>query len=100
MRVLVTGGAGFIGSHIAHRLLGEGHEVVVLDNFSTGRRENIAAIEARGLKVVEGDVRATDLSGHLGRELGGLAGVFRVLPRHRRDLLERVRRMLERGGLA
>lgn len=57
MRVLVTGGAGFIGSHIAHRLLGEGHEVVVLDNFSTGRRENIAAIEARGLKVVEGDVR-------------------------------------------
>lgn len=57
MRVLVTGGAGFIGSHIAHRLLGDGHEVVVLDNFSTGRRENIAAIEARGLEVVEGDVR-------------------------------------------
>jgi len=67
MRVLVTGGAGFIGSHIAHRLLGDGHEVVILDNFSTGRRENIAAIEAgsslpaqtRGplLKVVEGDVR-------------------------------------------
>lgn len=57
MRVLVTGGAGFIGSHIAHRLLGDGHEVVILDNFSTGRRENIAAIEAPGLKVVEGDVR-------------------------------------------
>ncbi|MBS2014974.1 MAG: SDR family NAD(P)-dependent oxidoreductase [Deltaproteobacteria bacterium] len=57
MRVLITGGAGFIGSHIAHRLLGDGHEVVVLDNFSTGRRENIAAIEAPGLKVVEGDVR-------------------------------------------
>ena len=57
MRVLVTGGAGFIGSHIAHRLLGDGHEVVILDNFSTGRRENIAAIEAPGLRVVEGDVR-------------------------------------------
>lgn len=41
MRVLVTGGAGFIGSHLCERLLGQGHEVICLDNFFTGRRENI-----------------------------------------------------------
>ncbi len=41
MRILVTGGAGFIGSHLCDRLISEGHEVVCLDNFFTGRRENI-----------------------------------------------------------
>jgi UDP-glucuronate decarboxylase len=41
MRVLVTGGAGFIGSHLCERLLTDGHHVVCLDNFFTGRRENI-----------------------------------------------------------
>jgi UDP-glucose 4-epimerase len=43
MRVLVTGGAGFIGSHIVDRLLSLGHEVAVLDNLSTGKRENVPA---------------------------------------------------------
>jgi UDP-glucuronate decarboxylase len=41
MRTLITGGAGFIGSHLCERLLSEGHEVVCLDNFFTGRRENV-----------------------------------------------------------
>src|SRR5262245_49656995 len=56
MKVLVTGGAGFIGSHIADRLVGAGHEVVVLDNEATGRRENTPAA-ARYLK---GDVASPD----------------------------------------
>lgn len=40
-RVLVTGGAGFIGSHLVERLLDDDHEVIVLDNFSSGRMENL-----------------------------------------------------------
>ncbi|NNE98426.1 MAG: SDR family oxidoreductase [Pyrinomonadaceae bacterium] len=42
MRILVTGGAGFIGSHLCERLLDEGHDVVCLDNYFTGRKENVA----------------------------------------------------------
>ena len=55
--VLVTGGAGFIGSHLVDRLCREGHRVRVLDNFATGRRENLAAMPD-GVELVEGDVRS------------------------------------------
>jgi UDP-glucuronate decarboxylase len=43
-RILITGGAGFLGSHLCERLLGEGHEVICVDNFFTGRRSNIARL--------------------------------------------------------
>ena len=57
MHCVVTGGAGFIGSHLTERLLTDGHQVVVLDDFSTGRRENLASIEGRdGLQVHEVDI--------------------------------------------
>lgn len=53
-RVLLTGGAGFIGSHVADQLLRSGHPVTVLDNLSTGRREQVPA----GAELVELDIRA------------------------------------------
>jgi len=57
MRALVTGGAGFIGSHLAARLVVDGHDVRVLDNFATGRRSNIAAIGG-DIDLVEGDIQS------------------------------------------
>ncbi len=59
-RALVTGGAGFIGSHVTERLLGEGYEVVALDNLYTGRRQNLDET-APGLTFVEGDVRTISI---------------------------------------
>ncbi|MEO8451460.1 MAG: SDR family oxidoreductase [Gemmatimonadota bacterium] len=53
---LVTGGAGFIGSHVAAALLGRGNRVRVLDNFSTGRRENLQGLT--GVDLIEGDIRS------------------------------------------
>jgi len=41
MRILVTGGAGFLGSHLSDRLLADGHEVVAVDNFFTGNKRNV-----------------------------------------------------------
>jgi UDP-glucose 4-epimerase len=57
VRTLVTGGAGFIGSHLAARLLADGHKIRVLDNFATGRRSNIDAIGGE-IELVEGDVQS------------------------------------------
>jgi nucleoside-diphosphate-sugar epimerase len=53
---LVTGGGGFIGSNIVRRLLSNGQDVRVLDDFSTGRRENLAGVE-NDVELVEGDIR-------------------------------------------
>lgn len=55
MKYLVTGGAGFIGSNLAKGLLSEGEQVRVLDNFSTGRRENLREIED-DIELIEGDI--------------------------------------------
>jgi UDP-glucose 4-epimerase len=57
LRTLVTGGAGFIGSHLVHALLEQGDFVRVLDNFSTGKRENLVGMDA---EIMEGDLRDLD----------------------------------------
>src|ERR671923_3072060 len=57
MRILVTGGAGFIGSHVVDALVERGDEVTVLDDVSTGRRENLEQAIANGAKLVDGDIR-------------------------------------------
>jgi UDP-glucose 4-epimerase len=62
MRVLITGGAGFIGSNLAEELLLQGVSVRVLDNFSTGRRENLKKFQ-KDIELVEGDIRDTHLVG-------------------------------------
>ena len=63
MRALITGGAGFIGSHLAERLLEDGDEVAILDNLSTGRLENIEAFRRHErLEFVKGDIREVALT--------------------------------------
>lgn len=59
-KILITGGGGFIGSHLAEDLLGAGWQVTVLDNFSSGTRKNLGDIR-KEVEVVEGDIRDLDL---------------------------------------
>lgn len=62
MKALITGGAGFIGSHLAQRLLENGHEVIVVDNLSTGRLANLETFRhCAGLQFVKGDIRDANL---------------------------------------
>jgi len=56
MKILVTGGAGFIGSYLIDRLIDQNHDVICLDNFSSGRHEYISHALEHGLKLVEGDL--------------------------------------------
>lgn len=62
MRILITGGAGFIGSHLAERLVSEGHDVVALDDLSTGQKKNLASLEGNNhFRFIEGSVLDADL---------------------------------------
>ena len=79
-RVLVTGGAGFIGSHVADRYLAEGYDVTVLDDLSSGRRENVPA----GATFLQADVRSAEA-----RELLADGG-FTVLNHHAAQMDVRV----------
>jgi len=60
MRVLITGGAGFIGSHLADAIIARGDEVIALDNFSTGSDRNIHHLLGK-IEVIKGDIRDVDL---------------------------------------
>ncbi|HWL88534.1 MAG TPA: SDR family NAD(P)-dependent oxidoreductase, partial [Polyangiaceae bacterium] len=73
MIALITGGAGFIGSHIAEHLARSGHRVRVFDNFSAGKRENLAGLPQGQLEVIEADVRD---AGRLEHAMAGCDVVF------------------------
>ena len=68
MKVLITGGAGFVGSHLADRLLAEEHKVCVIDNYTTGRRDNLPSHP--GLQVVEGTIADQELVNGVFDEFG------------------------------
>src|SRR3954452_24109478 len=74
-RALITGGAGFIGSNLADALLAAGVEVVLYDNFATGRREFIEDALAGGAQLVEGDVLDRE---RLGGAVAGCDTVFHL----------------------
>lgn len=59
MKIIITGGAGFIGSHLAERLLAEGHLVLVIDNYQTSRRDNLKP--HKNLKIIEGTIADKNL---------------------------------------
>ena len=67
MRAFITGGAGFIGSHLADALIARGDTVTILDNLSTGSKKNIAHLEGK-ITVHEGDIRDKDLVDKLVQE--------------------------------
>jgi len=60
MRILITGGAGFIGSHLADHYVAKGDQVMILDNFSTGSQENIAHLAGK-ITTIDGDIRNVEL---------------------------------------
>lgn len=98
MRVLITGGAGFIGSHLTDRLISDGHDVTVLDNLETGRIENLAEASTSGrLTFIEGSVLDAEMVEKLAAEtdfiyhLAAAVGVFNILERPLASLMTNLR---------
>lgn len=98
MRVLVTGGAGFIGSHLSDRLVADGHAVTVLDNLETGLLANLADAQKSGnLAFIEGSVLDPALVDRLVAEtdyiyhLAAAVGVFNILERPLASLMTNIR---------
>jgi UDP-glucose 4-epimerase len=76
MKFLITGGAGFIGSHLSRRLLNEGHEVIVVDNLSTGNKSNIEDLLARdGFTFHQGSITDKSL---IEKSAPGVEGIFHL----------------------
>ena len=81
MKILITGGAGFVGSHLADKLIKDGHEITVIDDLSTGRYSNIAHLEdtpnfrliidtVLNEKLMEELIRETDRVFHMASAVG------------------------------
>lgn len=98
MRILVTGGAGFIGSHLCERLVLDGHRVIAIDNFATGRRENLIGLSSsENFKLIEGTVLDLPMLLRLMPEvdyvfhLAAAVGVFNIVNNPLDSLLTNIR---------
>ena len=98
MRILVTGGAGFIGSHLCERLITDGHLVTVLDSAATGQISNLSGvIESPKIQVIEGSILATNVLNPLIDQtdyvfhLAAAVGVFNIVNNPLASLLTNIR---------
>jgi len=98
MRILVTGGAGFIGSHLSERLISDGHTVTAIDNFSTGRASNLSNLNgANGFTLVEGSILDANILNPLVKDadyvfhLAAAVGVFNIVNNPLASLLTNIR---------
>jgi UDP-glucose 4-epimerase len=98
MQILITGGAGFIGSHLSERLVSDGHTVTVIDNCSTGRVSNLVnLLNLSNFRLVEGSVLDTALLNPLVEEsdyifhLAAAVGVFNIVNNPLNSLLTNIR---------
>jgi UDP-glucose 4-epimerase len=98
MRILVTGGAGFIGSHLTDRLVADGHHVIILDNLATGRKENVKGhLTGQNVKFIEGSILDVTLIDTLIKEseyvfhLAAAVGVFNIVNHPLDSLMTNIR---------
>jgi len=98
MKILVTGGAGFIGSHLCERLIDDGHTVIAIDNFSTGRASNLAnLVSTNKFTLLEGSILDTDVLNSRIKEvdyvfhLAAAVGVFNIVKNPLESLLTNIR---------
>jgi len=98
MRILVTGGAGFIGSHLCERLIAEKHSVVAIDNFSTGRASNLSRLGGLpNFQFIEGSILDTEILSSSIRSvdyvfhLAAAVGVFNIVQNPLASLLTNIR---------
>ena len=98
MRILVTGGAGFIGSHLSERLILDGHIVTAIDNFSTGIKSNLTKLEeSDGFTLIDGSILDTNTLNPLIRKadyvfhLAAAVGVFNIVNNPLASLLTNIR---------
>ena len=98
MQILITGGAGFIGSHLSERLIGDGHKVTVIDNFSTGSASNLTTLNGSpNFTLVEGSILDTNTLNPLVNKadyvfhLAAAVGVFNIVKHPLNSLLTNIR---------
>ena len=98
MRILVTGGAGFVGSHLCERLVNDGYTVTAIDNFSTGRASNLAnLVSSSSFTLIEGSILDSTILSPLIKEtdyvfhLAAAVGVFNIVNNPLASLLTNIR---------